>query len=228
MDFYEELAERIYAKTGSKYSDTAYIKRALEVGKADYATVNEYAVKLGKTYSSVINDEALKHILENGFLDPDFVEAIGAAMQDMMEDVAYYSRETQALLNSQANIGIAVQDPGIDIDRINGIKKRLLEEPFEDIDWITKSPFANAAQAAVDDVQRANVKKHYQMGLSPMITRTLDNGHACKWCKGLAGTYKYPNELPSDIYRRHENCTCVVTYVPVTGKKQNVWTKQYS
>ena len=46
----------------------------------------------------------------------------------------------------------------------------------------------------------------------------------CKWCTNLAGRYEYGQE-PDDVYRRHDNCGCTVTYE--NGReRQNVWTKK--
>lgn len=54
-------------------------------------------------------------------------------------------------------------------------------------------------------------------------------GHACEWCMNLAGTYSYP-DVPDNIYQRHRDCRCQVTYDPKDGsrKVQNVWSKEWS
>lgn len=70
-----------------------------------------------------------------------------------------------------------------------------------------------------------NAKFRHNAGLSCYIERK-DGHNCCKWCAGLAGKYKYPDEVPKDVYRRHDNCTCDVTYVSEKGR-QNVHTKQY-
>ena len=46
----------------------------------------------------------------------------------------------------------------------------------------------------------------------------------CKWCDNLAGRYEYGEE-PEKIYRRHDNCGCVVTYEN-GRKRQDVWSKK--
>ncbi len=38
--------------------------------------------------------------------------------------------------------------------------------------------------------------------------------------------YRYPDEVPEDMCRRHDNCTCDVSYVSEKGR-QNVHTKQW-
>ena len=45
----------------------------------------------------------------------------------------------------------------------------------------------------------------------------------------LAGTYNY-KEAPDDIYRRHDNCRCQVTYDPKNDSRgvQDVWSKEWS
>ncbi len=48
-------------------------------------------------------------------------------------------------------------------------------------------------------------------------------------CSKLAGTYDYRNDdLPDDIYRRHENCRCTVELDEGGVRRQNVWTKQWT
>lgn len=60
-----------------------------------------------------------------------------------------------------------------------------------------------------------------------MIRRTSVSD-TCNWCKNLAGTYEYPDNVPKDVYRRHENCRCQVTYDPKDGshKVQDFYSKK--
>ena len=68
-----------------------------------------------------------------------------------------------------------------------------------------------------------NVKLRSDAGLDCYIIRN-DHGGCCEWCAKLAGKYHYPDDVPKDVYRRHDNCGCTVTYL--NGKKaQNVWDK---
>lgn len=46
----------------------------------------------------------------------------------------------------------------------------------------------------------------------------------CEWCSKVAGRYAYGEE-PDDIYRRHDNCGCSVTYEN-GRKRQDVWSKR--
>ena len=41
----------------------------------------------------------------------------------------------------------------------------------------------------------------------------------CSRCAALEGRYRHPSEVPSDVYRRHDNCTCTVTYESGRGAR---------
>lgn len=62
--------------------------------------------------------------------------------------------------------------------------------------------------------------------MTPIIKRT-GGFKCCKWCSSLYGIYKYPNEVPKDVYKRHEGCTCTVEYIPSLSKRQNVHDKTW-
>ena len=84
----------------------------------------------------------------------------------------------------------------------------------------------NAASSIVTDYIKENVEYRASSGLNETIIRE-ELASCCKWCHALAGEYEYGME-PSDIYRRHDNCKCVVLFRSAKGY-QNVWSKrQYS
>lgn len=84
----------------------------------------------------------------------------------------------------------------------------------------------NAASSIVTDYIQENVEYRASSGLNETIIRE-ELASCCKWCHALAGEYEYGME-PSDIYRRHDNCKCIVLFKSAKGY-QNVWSKnQYS
>lgn len=84
-------------------------------------------------------------------------------------------------------------------------------------------PVANVARSFHDDFIETNAKKRSDLGLRCHITRETD-GKCCPWCDGLAGRYVYGRH-PGDIFRRHDNCGCTVTYEE-GRQRQDVWTKR--
>ena len=84
-------------------------------------------------------------------------------------------------------------------------------------------PVATVARSFHDDFIETNAKKRSDLGLRCHITRETD-GKCCQWCDGLAGRYVYGRH-PGDIFRRHDNCGCTVTYEE-GRQRQDVWTKR--
>lgn len=80
----------------------------------------------------------------------------------------------------------------------------------------------NISQSTVDKYIEENVKFRSEAGLKAKIIRST-NGKCCNWCTSLAGVYKYP--VPEEVYQRHDNCNCKVTYVTEKGAK-DVHTKK--
>ncbi len=74
------------------------------------------------------------------------------------------------------------------------------------------------------DYIKKNAEFRNKAGLICYIERK-DGHNCCDWCSKLAGRYRYPDEVPKDVYRRHDNCTCDVSYVSEKGR-QNVHTQQ--
>jgi len=81
----------------------------------------------------------------------------------------------------------------------------------------------NSCQSFYDHYVEANVRFRSRLGMKAVIIRR-QLGHCCDWCASLAGIYD-PYNAPDDIYKRHSNCRCLVTYKTQDGY-QNVWNKK--
>lgn len=112
-------------------------------------------------------------------------------------------------------------------NRIKGIVDRISsEDDFDSIKWITQAPVQNFCRSAVDEIAQKNAELHNDMGLEAKIVRQTV-GENCKWCDALAGEYVYP-DVPKEVYQRHDDCDCIVEYMPGDGRVQNVWSKQWT
>lgn len=137
------------------------------------------------------------------------------------------ARQVQDNLNQAAGIGLKAQAAPLNTDRVNGIIAKICAaESFDKAAWVLGDPVRTFSQSVVDDTLERNARFQYDAGLSPKVVRKAE-AKACKWCRGLEGTYEYP-KVPADVYRRHENCRCTVEYDPGGAKKfQNVHTKRW-
>lgn len=79
----------------------------------------------------------------------------------------------------------------------------------DDNKFLEPGALTNILIGAYDACVKDNAETRAKAGLTESITRKAIGG-CCEWCSKLAGTYQYGTE-PSDIYRKHDNCTCVLT-----------------
>lgn len=103
-------------------------------------------------------------------------------------------------------------------DRTQGIIDRLAgAESYDDIKWILKSGvLTNYTESVVDAKIKANYEFQGRAGLWPSVER-IAVGKTCEWCQGVAGKYEGP-QVPRDVWRRHDNCNCIIKYTASTGR----------
>lgn len=146
---------------------------------------------------------------------------IQSRYQAVNQDLA----EVQEELDQQAGLKLRPQKAKFPAERARQIANSLEDTtvPMETIQRRVKSAVSNIANSFCDDYIQENAKFRNNAGLKCYITRTT-TGKCCTWCTQIAGRYEYGRH-PADIFRRHDNCDCTVTYEE--GKKrQNVWTKK--
>lgn len=200
----------------------------LKAKKATYKTANEFAIEIGDILSKALGTSLITDKLPDGKMYYNIAQRL---LTDVLgrnhELVSGYASDVQKNLNDKAKIGLKVQVPELNLDRIAGIVNRFSsEENFEDVSWLLGEPIVNFTQTIIDDSIRKNAEFHHQSGLQPEIVRK-SYFHCCDWCQEVQGSYKYPR-VPKDVYRRHQHCRCTVDYDPKSGKIQNVWTKKIS
>lgn len=213
------------------------LEKALETGT--YDTANDYSIRVGEllaeTFGEVLDEETYS------LLDEDIVRAvIPSLLGSDHKKVSNACMKVQKHLNQEANIGIKAMPPDFDVDRTYGLVDKFISyDKFEDAKWVLQEPVINYSQSIVDKAVRKNADFHYRSGMSPKIIRTAVGG-CCKWCSKLAGSYAYESVsgydkhrinkahyiVGHDVFRRHENCRCTVTYEPIKGIRENVHTKQ--
>lgn len=195
-------------------------------GTATYQDANDIAVEVGQILGKAYKDNLSANILPDGRMYYNIADrVITPTMTNNYDLITEVTDHVQKSLNEAADIGLKAITPELNQDRIRGIVDRVSEATdFDEIAWILAEPVVNYSQSIVDDAIRANAEFHAKAGLQPVITRKVA-GNCCDWCKALAGKYRYPYDVPADVYRRHQRCRCTVDYDPKDGKVQNVHSK---
>lgn len=231
IDVLPRLLEEVKNEFELAYGESEIIRNAfatLEAKQATYKTANEFAIEIGEILSKALGASISVDKLPNGKMYYNIAHRL---LTDVLgrnhELVSGYASDVQKNLNDKAKIGLKVQAPELNLDRVAGIVNRFSsEENFEDASWLLGEPIVKFTQSIIDDSIRKNAEFHYKAGLQPEIVRT-SFFHCCEWCQEVQGNYKYPR-VPKDVYRRHQHCRCILDYDPKNGKTQNVWTKKWN
>jgi hypothetical protein len=230
-DIVPSLLKKIKSEFEGARLDSEILKdllSKLQHSKASYLDANKYAIEIGEILSKALGTSLTNEILPDGKMYYNIAQRV---LMDVLgrnhELVSDYTEQVQKNLNSEAKIGLAVQVPELNQDRIDGLVNRLASEgSFDDVRWLLEEPVVNFTQSIIDDSIQKNAEFHHKSGLQPEIVRKSAY-HCCEWCQEVQGIYKYPR-VPKDIYRRHQRCRCTVDYDPKNGKVQNVWSKAWS
>lgn len=217
----EEFDKQLLANTKIKLA-----LQKLATHKATYVDANEFAIEIGNILSNILEVNVTADVLPDGRMYFNIADRIlTPTLKKNYDIISSFVADVQTELNHSVNLRIKGQSAEINQDRIVGLINKISEaEDFNTVKWLLKEPIINFSQSIVDDAIKENVEFQAKTGLRPKIKRTLDNSKACKWCRNLAGIYEYPN-VPSDVYRRHERCQCIVEYIPNGKQRQNVWSK---
>jgi hypothetical protein len=225
------LLEEIQKEFDSLYHKNKKIQKLLDIinsGRGTYEEANEYAIEVGEILAKCYADSITEEILPDGKMYYNIAKrTIEPTMKNNFDLISNVSVSAQEALNQKANIGLAVEYPEINQYKIDSIINKLTSDQFDKVAFILQEPVAHFSQSIVDDTIKANAELHSRSGLHPKIIRKVRGG-CCKWCMNLAGTYAYPDDVPDDVYRRHDHCRCEVLYDPGEGKQvQNVHTKSW-
>lgn len=212
--------EKSYAANGI----VKQVQKKLEDKSATYADVYEYAYEVGCMLSDALTKHVTNELLPNGTMYYNIAQRLlQKTLGTNYKLVSELAVGVQKVLNRKAGLTLAALKPDIDQDKVDGLIERLSKGDFENDKFVMGSPIANFTQSVVDDTIAKNVEFHASAGLHPKIVRRYA-GNGCKWCANLAGTYDYP--VKQEIYRRHDNCRCIVEYFPEDGRGvQNAHTK---
>ncbi|MBP3891478.1 MAG: hypothetical protein J6D29_04825 [Solobacterium sp.] len=203
------------------------ISNALSDG--DYNTANEYSIRLGELLGTTFKEGLSKEQFPEGITYEEAIEILPSLFGKDHEMVSNACVTVQNNLNKSAKIGIKAIKPEYNADRVYGLAKKISSyDDFDNALWVLEEPCVNFSQDIVSDSMEENIEFQYESGMSPKIVRIAESG-CCEWCAGLEGEYDY-DEVKNggiNVFARHANCRCTVTYEPGNGRRQNVHTKRW-
>lgn len=228
-DIGAELLEKIRAEFQKSCKADKYIQSVLKKIEGGTAKMEEVALlskQLGFRVSQAIGAHVNVAALPDGKLYYNIADTIlSGVLKDNYDIINSAAAECQKALDSQAGINIRPQQAAFPTERVQAVVNAASVPDIAEEVMIRRmtAPVQNITESFYNDYVQKNVKLRSDAGLDCYIIRN-DHGGCCKWCSKLAGKYHYPEDVPKDVYRRHDNCGCTVTYL--NGRKaQNVWSK---
>ena len=214
MTVQDEIRQRI-----EKDALLARLRRKIDSGKGTYADSFAYSDRAGKLLGEIFSRRLPDIPLEER-------EALCVELlRDRYTDINALCDRVQKALDEAQGLHLAPQHAPFNGERAHQIGSSLrdLSKPVEILQRRAESAPATATRAMHDDRMKAEAKFRSRAGLKCWITRKTD-GKCCEWCDKMAGRFEYGDE-PDDIYRRHDNCGCSVTFE--NGRqRQDVWSKR--
>jgi hypothetical protein len=228
-DIGAELLGKIRAEFQNSCKADKYIQSVLKKIEGGTAKMEEVALlskQLGFRVSQAIGAHVNVAALPDGKMYYNIADTIlTGVLKDNYDVINSAAAECQKALDSQTGINITPQQAAFPTERVQAVVNAASVPDIAEEVMIRRmtAPAQNITESFYNDYVQTNVKFRSDAGLDCYIIRN-DHGGCCEWCAKLAGKYHYPEDVPKDVYRRHDNCGCTVTYL--NGRKaQNVWDK---
>ena len=213
----DELRALLTLKISNDKRIAALLKK-IAAGKGSFGDTMNYALISGE----LTGEQLAEVVLE---LTEDREELVRLLVHDRWEDINEQCAAVQTVLDESNALHLAPQKAPFPTERVMQIAHSLSDPTVSD-DTIRRRArsVSNVVVSMHDDFIEANAKFRSGAGLQCFVTRETD-GSCCPWCTRLAGRYKYPEDIPDEIFQRHDNCGCTVTYEN-GRKRQDVWSKR--
>lgn len=200
----------------------------IQDGSATMSDVSTFSVLIGQTVSSAVEKRITPDVLPDGTLYFNIAQTVlQGVLRDSHELINLAAQSVQERLDAQQGLHIKPVKPDFPEERIRDIagaaSTASMNKNEEKEERRLTSPVENVVQSFYSDYVRENADLRSKAGLNAYIIRRT-SGRCCPWCSGLAGRYRY-EDAPSDIYARHDNCTCTVDFV-TNNYRQDVWNKR--
>lgn len=229
----KDIVPELLQAIGDKFNDrtTKILKDKLQLisdKKATHKDSNELAIEVGNILADIFGEEINSDILPDGKMYYNIAKRlIEPSLKADHEIISTYTADVQTMLNEQAGISLQGIKAEVNQDRIDNMVDRLADaDSYDNIKWILDEPVKNYSQSVVDSTIKANADFQAKSGKPGKIIRR-EAGKCCKWCRDLAGSYKYGTEPRPNFYKRHAYCRCTIDYHPGNGKVQNSWSKKW-
>lgn len=183
----------------------AAILRKIAAGRASFTDTMNYSLISGRLTGQQLSAVILE-------LSEGREELAEALLHDRYEDINAQCAAVQTSLDEKNGLHLAPQKAPFPADRAAKFVHSLVDPTVKDetIERRARSASENITVTFHDDFIAENAEFRTKAGLECYVERQTD-GKCCPWCSAVAGRYLM-REQPKDLFRRHDNCECVIIY----------------
>lgn len=218
MTEYEQLHAAIESRIASDPQLRA-LRKKISQGTATLAESSKYSQLCAQLMGQKLSGQVL------GLSDREGV--CTQLLRDRYSDVNQVCEQVMRSMDERAGIAMNPRHAAFPAERVQQLAHSLTDPtvPDETIQRRANTGAANVAISFHDDFVDENAAFRSDAGYECYITRVV-GGASCSWCSAMAGRFRYDwEEMPEDIFRRHDNCTCTVTFEQ-GAFRQDVWSKR--
>ena len=183
-------------------------QRKIDNGNGDFTD----SAQCSRFLSKFLGEQLAKHILE---LPPDEgrSELCQQLLKDFFDELSQRFERVQSRLDRENGVGLATVEPDFPAERVQNVAGSLNDTTVSDetIQRRCRNAVANVANTMHDSFIQVNAKFRNNVGLFVQVTRT-GGAECCDWCAQVSGTFWGYNRDLREVFRRHDNCTCTITY----------------
>lgn len=236
LDAVTKLKDEIAAAFSENLQQDAFIQDFLEKAKQKSGAltledVQKFSERLGEAMSKALLDTVGADVLTDEELKREVTSRLVRPMLEQnFDNIQAEANRVQKIIDESDGIGLNGVSADFPEDRAAGLVDKVNEsESAEEAQGYFKEPIVNFHMHGYDSWVEANAKFRADAGMESKIIR---RGHfgMCAWCAALAGTFEYgSDDMPEDVFRRHQYCKCVVLFTSERGKVRDVHSKiEYS
>ncbi|HAJ96868.1 MAG TPA: hypothetical protein DCO72_03940 [Ruminococcus sp.] len=207
QELYEIVRKEIDARAST---DPAFrtAQRNIEKGNGDFTD----SAQCSRILAEILGEKLANHILE---LPPDSgrSEVCQRLLKDHFDEISRKFEQVQSNQDKKNGINLNTKIPKFPAERAKSVGGSLEDTTKSDetIQRRCRNAVSNVANAMHDSFIQENAKFRNDAGLFVQVSRT-GGADCCEWCAEVSGTFWGYNSDLREVFRRHDNCTCTITY----------------
>lgn len=183
-------------------------------GISDFASLQKYARRTGKTLADIIAE----YVDIPELTEEDATQLFMMTLKANHDEVVRVFRQVQRSTNREAGVNLGILDADFNSELARDIARTIVDSQQFTREYV-ENLVVNHSNKVVDESMRLNAEAQSNVGLNVHISRKYDDvglhggKDTCQWCMDRQGEWdNYQGALAAGAFERHPGCGCVIEY----------------